>query len=142
MNEKKTNEDMKHVNEEYSRQRMSCEAIRKSSQLSQSRQIITARQMSKIAKRDHPVFLAIIRETNEAPIKRRGNKRSSSRAARFAAAHGRSEIHKRSINKSQGPKKDIISTAEREQQVLDSVPTCHRERLGKLINQYHDIFPE
>ena len=98
--------------------------------------------MSKIAKGDHPVFLAIIRETNEAPIKRKGNKRSSSRAARFAAVHGRSEIHKRSINKSQGPKKDIISTAEREQQVLDSVPTCHRERLGKLINQYHDIFPE
>ena len=88
MNDKKTNEDIKHVNEEYSRQRMSGEAIRKSSQLSQSRQIITARQMSKIAKGDHPVFLAILRETNEAPIKKRGNKRSSSHAARFAAVHG------------------------------------------------------
>ena len=116
--------------------------MRKSSQLSQSRRIITARQMSKIAKGDHPVFLAIIRETNEAPTKKKGNKRSSFRAAHFAAAHGRSEIHKRSINKSQGPKKDIISTAEREQQVLDSVPGCHRERLGQLIRQYHDIFPE
>ena len=134
MNEKKTNGDMRPANEEQSGQGMSGEAIRKSSQLSESRQIITARQMSKIAKGDHPVFLAIIWETNEAPIKKRGNKRSSFRAARFAAAHGRSEIHKRSINKSQGPKKDIISIAEREQQVLDNVPTCHRERLGKLIN--------
>ena len=35
--------------------------------LSQSRQLITARQMSKLAKGDHPIFLAIIREQNEAP---------------------------------------------------------------------------
>ena len=38
--------------------------------LSQSRRLITAQQMSKIAKGDNPVFLAIVREKNEAsPIK-------------------------------------------------------------------------
>ena len=35
-----------------------------------------------------------------------------------------SEGQRRSINKSQGPKKDIITVAEREQQVLNSVPVC------------------
>ena len=109
--------------------------------LSQSRQLITARQLNKIAKGDHPVFLAIVRERNEAPPKRT-NKRSSGRAARFAAAHGLSEGNKRSISKCKGPKKDIISVAEREQQVLDSVPVCHREKLSRMIQQYRDIFPE
>ena len=109
--------------------------------LSQSRQLIIARQMSKLAKGDHPVFLAIIRETNEAPPMKKPNKRSSAHAACFAVAHGMSEGTKRSINKKEGLKKDIISVVEREQQVLDSVPVCHREKLGHLIQQYCDIFP-
>ena len=69
-------------------------------------------------------------------------KRSSARAARFAAAHGMSEGQRRSINKIQGPKKDIITVAEREQQVLNSVPVCHWEKLSQMIQKYHDIFPE
>ena len=110
--------------------------------LSQSRRLITARQMSKIAKGDNPVFLAIVHEKNEALPMKKLNKRSSGRAARFATAHGLSEGSKRSINKREGPKKDIISVAEREQQVLESVPVCHREKLGHMIQQYRDIFPE
>ena len=109
--------------------------------LSQLRPLITARQMSKIAKGDNPVFLAIVREKNEASPIKKSNKRSSGRASRFAAAHGLSEGSKRSINKSKGPKKDIISVAEREQ-VLDSVPICHREKLSHMIQDYRDIFPE
>ena len=70
------------------------------------------------------------------------NKRSFGRAARFAAAHGMSEGHRRQINKKEGPKKDIIIVAERERQVLDSVPSDHRERLAQLIQQYRDVFPE
>ena len=89
--------------------------------LSQSRQIISARQISKLAKGDNPVFLAIVRAKNEETKMNRPRKRSSARAARFATAHGMSEGQRRSINKSQGPKKDIITVAEREQQVLDSV---------------------
>ena len=110
--------------------------------LSQSRRLITARQMSKIAKGDNPVFLAIVREKNEAPLMKKSNKPSFGRAVRFAAAHGLSEGSKRSIHKREGPKKDIISVAEREQQVLDSVPICYREKLGHMIQQYRDIFPE
>ena len=117
------------------------DAVKNETPLSQSRRLITARQMSKIAKGDNPVFLAIVRERNEASPKRT-NKRSSGRAARFAATHGLSEGNKRSINKTKGPKKDIISVAEREQQVLDSVPVCHREKLSHMIQQYRDIFPE
>ena len=35
--------------------------------LSQSRRLITARQISKLAKGDNPIFLAIVRPVNEAP---------------------------------------------------------------------------
>ena len=62
--------------------------------------------------------------------------------ARFAAAHGMSEGTRQSINKKEGPRKDIISVAEQEQQVLDRVSVCHRERLSHLIQKYRDIFPE
>ena len=101
----------------------------KNKTLSQSRRLTTARQMSKLAKGNNLVFLAIIRETNEAPPMKKSSKRSSARAARFAAAHGMSEGTRRSINKKEGPRKDIISVAEREQQVLDSVSVCHREKI-------------
>ena len=80
--------------------------------LSQSRQIISARQISKLAKGDNPVFLAIVRAKNEETKMNRPRKQSAARAARFAAAHGMSEGQRRSINKSQGPKKDIITVAE------------------------------
>ena len=110
--------------------------------VSQSRRLVSTREMSKLAKGDNPVFLAIVRATDEVSPKRKSNKRSSARAARFAAAHGMSKGTRRSINKSQGPKKDIISVAERERQVLDSVPVCHREKLSHIIQQYRDIFPE
>ena len=43
------------------------ESAQRQSQLSQARQIISARQIQKLAKDDNPVFLAVIRSTNEAP---------------------------------------------------------------------------
>ena len=103
--------------------------------LSQSRQIISARQIQKLAKGDTPVYLAIVRKMNGIPPMKKKNKRSSARAAQFATAHGMSEGTKRSINKRVGPKKDIITVAEREQEVLTSVPTCHRERLEHIIQE-------
>lgn len=57
-----------------------------------------------------------------------------------SVAHGMTECEKRKTNKESGPKKSIIQFAERERQVLDSVPTCHREVLGKLTQEYRDIF--
>ena len=118
------------------------DAIKVDTPLSQPRRLITAPQISKLAKGDNPVFLAIVRPTDEAPQAKKANKRSSSLAARFAAAHGMSEGQRQIINESQGPQKDLVSVAEREQQVLDSVPKCHRERLSHIIQQYRDIFPK
>ena len=117
------------------------EPVQMKSKLSQTRQIISARQIQKLSKDDNPVFLAIVRQTSETPQKR-GNKRSSNRVANFASAHGMTEGAKRKINTETGPKKHIISVAEREQQVLDSFPENHRKYLEKLIKEYPDIFPE
>ena len=66
------------------------DAVKVDTPLSQSRRLITARQMSKLAKGDNPVFLAIVRPTNETTQAKKANKRSSARAARFAAADGMS----------------------------------------------------
>ena len=93
------------------------------------RLIISARQIQKLAKDDNPVSLAIVRQTNETRQKR-GNKRSHNRVAKFAAAHGMTEGEKWKIHRETGPKKDIISVAERERQVLDSVPENHNKNLG------------
>ena len=80
------------------------------------RRIISARQIQKLAKDDHPVFLAIVRQIPDTPQKRgkRINKRSQYRVANFAAAHGMTEGEKRKINRETCPKKDIILVAERE----------------------------
>ena len=118
------------------------DAVKVDNSLSQSRRLITARQISKLTKGDNPAFLAIVRPTNETPRFKKANMRSSAHAAHFATAHDMSEEQRRVINKSQGPKKNLISVAEREQQLLDSEPKCHRKRLSHIIQQYRDIFPE
>ena len=41
-----------------------------------------------------------------------------------------------------GPKKDIISVKEREQQVLDSIPISYKKDLVRLIKEHQDIFPK
>ena len=110
--------------------------------ITQSKQLITARQMQKLAKADQPIYLAIVRSTNEAPrVCQRSNK-TPTRVAQFAAAHGQSQINKRSVSKMTGPKKDIISVAQRESEVISQVPVVHRGKLEKIIHEYRDIFPE
>ena len=69
-------------------------------------------------------------------------KRSPNLVAEFTAAHSMTEGQKRKINRETGPKKNIISVAEWEQQVLDSVPINYRKYLESLIKEYQDIFPE
>ena len=109
---------------------------------SRSRKLISARQLQKLAKADNPVYLAIVGQTDEVLRARQRTKRTPSCVAQFAAAHGRTEINKRLINKQKGPKKDTISVAQREQQVLDNVPVHHRGKLEKIIQEYRDVFPE
>ena len=112
------------------------------SQAPKTRQIITARQNRSWKKQGQPVFLAVVRPAHDVPQTRRrrgGNKKSPIYAA---AAHGMTEGQKRKISKETGPKKEFISVAQREQQVLNSVPERHREKLESIIRQYRDIFPK
>ena len=95
--------------------------------------------MQKLAKRDNPVFLAIVR-TNETPVKRKNI--SQCREAKFAAAHEITEGQKRQINKRTGPKNNFAPVEERERQVLQGVPDQHRQNLRSIINEYKDVFPE
>ena len=113
-------------------------------QMQQMRQIISAHQLQKLAKNDNPNFLAVIRQKNESPQRRRnkGNKQSPRRVANFSGVHGMTEGEKRKINRVSGSKKDMISVAQREQQVIDSVPKYQRKDPEKLIKEYRDIFPE
>ena len=100
--------------------------------------------ITEISYDDNPVFLAIIRQTNESSQRRgnRGNKRCRHRMANFAAAYGMTKGEKQKANREIGPRKDIISVAERERQVLYSVPISHRENLEKLIKEYCGILLE
>ena len=114
------------------------------SQLCQMGRIISAHQIQKLAKEDNPVFLAILRQTNDAPQKRgkKMNKRSLHRVENFVVAHGMTEGEKWKISRETGPRKDIILVAERERQVLNSVSVSHKENLEKLIKEYSGVFAE
>ena len=103
---------------------------------------MSARQIQKLAKEDHPIFLAIIR-TNGNPQEQmtRKDKSVQRRVAKLAAAHGLTESQKKLMNRKTGPNKNIISVEEREQQVLEGVLVGHRENLEQLIQEYRDLFP-
>ena len=116
--------------------------IIKRSQASKTRQMITARQMQKLAKQGQPVFLAITRPAQDVP-QRRGKKGGNKKSPIYGATtHGMTEGQKRKISKETGPKKDRITVAEREQQVLNSVPENHRVKLETIIREFRDIFLE
>ena len=78
------------------------------SQASKTRQILTARQIQKLAKQGQPVCLAIVWPTNDVPRirrKRGGNKKSPIYAA---VAHGMTEGQKRKISKETGPRRNLL----------------------------------
>ena len=102
---------------------------------------MSARQMLKLIKDDEPVFLAVVR-TSDNFVPRSPKTKLSPGYAAVNTAHGMIEGHRRKINKESGPKKDIISVKEREKEVLDSVSVVYRESLEKIIQKYRDVFPE
>ena len=78
------------------------------SQASKTRQMITARQIQKLAKQGQPVYLAIVRPTHDVPLTRRkrgGNKNSPVHAA---AAHGMTEGQKREISKETAQRRSLL----------------------------------
>ena len=73
---------------------------------------MSARQMQKLIKNDEPVFLVVVRTSNDfvphGRGKRGGNQGSPSYVA-VNSGYGMTEGRKRKINKEFGPKKNIIS---------------------------------
>ena len=65
--------------------------VLKRSQASKTRQVITARQLQKLAKQGQPVFLAIVRSTGDVS-QRRGRRGGNKQSPKYAAvAHGMTE---------------------------------------------------
>ena len=114
---------------------------KKRSQTAETRRIMSARQMQKLIKNDEPVFLAVVRASDSFVPRGLKSKQSPSYTA-VNVAHGRTEGHRKKINKESGPKKNIISVKEREQEVLNSVPIVYRESFEEIIQKYRDVFPE
>ena len=101
--------------------------------------------MQKLIKNDEPVFLAVVRTSNDFVPRGKKNKGGNKQSPSYAAvisAHGMTEGQRRKINKETGPKKDIITVKEREREFLNSVPIVYRESLEKVIQKYRDVFPE
>ena len=115
--------------------------IQKLSQTAEVRRIMSAHQMQKLIKNDEPVFLAVVRTSDNFVPRSKRNKLSPGYAA-VQTAHGMTEGQRRKINKESGPKKNLITVKEREQEVLAGVPKIHREPLEKMIQKYRDVFPE
>ena len=75
----------------------------KRSRASRTRQIITARQIQKLAKQGQLVFLAIVRSTEDVP-QRRGRRGGNKQSPKYAAAaHGMTEGQKRKIKQRNWP---------------------------------------
>ena len=102
---------------------------------------MSARQMQKLINNDEPVFLDVVRTSDNFVPRGKRNKLSPGYAT-VQTAHGMTEGQRRKINKESGPKKNLISVKEREQEVLDSVPKIHRGHLEKVMQNYRDVFPE
>ena len=79
-------------------------------QLAKARQMISACELQKLAKNNSPLFLAIVRVTNDSPNEQCINreKRSQNCAAKIAATHGRTEGQKRQINKQTGQQRILF----------------------------------
>ena len=97
--------------------------------------------MQKLIKNNEPVFLAVVRTSDNFVPRGKRNKLSPGYAA-VHIAHGLTEGQRRKINKESRPKKNFISVKERKQEVLIGVPKIHREHLEKMIQKYRDVFPK
>ena len=119
--------------------------IKVRSHAAHTRQIMSACQIQKLMKNDEPVFLAVVRTSNDFfPLGEKAKKRNKQSPGYAAVknAHGMTGGQRRRINNKTGPNKNIITVKEREQEVLDSVPTIYKKSLEKMIQEYRDVFPE
>ena len=82
--------------------------IKKRSQIAEARHIMSARQMQKLIKNDEPVFLAVLRTSDNFVPHSKWNKLSPGYAV-VQIAHGMTEGERRKINKDSRPKKILKS---------------------------------
>ena len=89
---------------------------------SRSRLLVTAKQMSKLAKAGQPVFLAVVR------------------AVQDEQSQGVTEKTKRDQMKITGPKKDFKTVQEKTEEILEHLQPDHRETLRGIISEYKTVF--
>ena len=108
--------------------------IKTKSRLESQRQLMTARGLKKLIKREkEQVFLAVVRCIGRPKIVN---------AAIHPESQGLTEKKKRELMKASGPKKEFLSVKEREEEILERVQPEFRGKLREIVDEYRDVFPE
>ena len=108
--------------------------IKTKSRLESQRQLMTARGLKKLIKREkEQVFLAVVRCIGRPKIVN---------AAIHPESQGLTEKKKRELMKASGPKKEFLSVKEREEEILERMQPEFRGKLREIVDEYRDVFPE
>ena len=101
--------------------------IKTKSRLESQRQLMTARGLKKLIKREkEQVFLAVVRCI--------GRPRAVN-AAIHPESQGLTEKKKRELMKASGPKKEFLSEKEREEKILKRVQPEFRGKLREIVDE-------
>ena len=93
-----------------------------------------ARGLKKLIKREkEQVFLAVVRCIGRPKVVS---------TAIHSESQGLTEKKKRELMKASGPKKEFISIKEREEEILERVQPEFQGKLGEIVDEYRDVFPE
>ena len=112
------------------------------SKASRNRDFISLKTVKKLAKKNVPMFLAIVRQVG--PVRKQKFKKGKFNKYLYCNinSQGRTEGVKRQEMKLKGPNKEFTSVQEREQQIIDAVPAEYRQNLQELVKEFRDVFPE
>ena len=97
------------------------------SKASGQRQLLSAKQMNKLAKRGETVFLAVVRHTGE--MRRKQGRLSAVKS------------HRAQLQK-EGPKRDFATVEQRRDEILAKVAEKDRQSLKEILVEFQDVFPE
>ena len=111
--------------------------LKTKSQIGSQRQLMTARGLKKLLKREkETVFLAVVRCIGKPRTGRIVN------ASVHGNPQGLTEKKKRDIMKASGPKKEFLSVKEREEEILERVQPEFQGKLREIVEEYREVFPE
>ena len=95
---------------------------------------MTARGLKKLIEREkEQVFLAMVRCIGRP---------KTVNVAIHPESQGLTEKKKRELMKASGPKKEFLSVKEREEEILERVQPGFQGKLGEIVDEYRDVFPE